>query len=74
MGRAWDTAHDRSVGSPTSSATVVPPAGATLTMTHAQPAAHDDTAAQDVIRNPLWLIAIGMACLFAVMAAVMSGG
>jgi len=28
----------------------------------------------DAIRNPLWVVAIGMACLFGVMALVMALG
>ena len=46
-------------------------------MTHpnrAEPraAAADDDAAANAIRNPLWIIVIGMACFFGMAAAVMT--
>jgi hypothetical protein len=41
----------------------------------ARVAANDDlTAAPDDLRNPLWIIAIGMACFFGGAAAVMALG
>jgi hypothetical protein len=42
----------------------------------ARTAANDDAAAQasSADRNPLWIIPIGMACFFAVAAAVMMLG
>jgi hypothetical protein len=68
-------AHDLPVSSPTSSSTAAPPTVASLTMADTPAAANDDeAAAPDPVRNPLWVIAIAMACLFAVMAAVMSAG
>jgi hypothetical protein len=60
---------------PTSFSTVARPTVASLTMTDTSVAANDDeAAAPDPVRNPLWVIAIAMACLFATMAAVMSVG
>jgi hypothetical protein len=41
----------------------------------ARVAANDDlTATPNYLRNPLWIIAIGMACFFVVAAAVMALG
>jgi hypothetical protein len=42
----------------------------------ARTAANDDVAAEasSADRNPLWIIVIGMACFFAVAAAVMTLG
>jgi hypothetical protein len=42
----------------------------------ARAAANDDAAAEvpNADRNPLWIIAIGMACFFAVLAAVIALG
>ncbi len=46
-----------------------------LTMRDAVAAANEDEAATpDAIRNPLWIIAWGMACLFGVMAALVALG
>jgi hypothetical protein len=68
-------AHDLPISSPTGASTVAPPSVASLTITDTPAAANDDeAAAPDPVRNPLWVIAIAMACLFAVMAAVMSVG
>jgi hypothetical protein len=47
---------------------------ASVTVTDAQPAANDEsvpTIAND-LRNPLWIIAIGMAWFFGIAAAVMA--
>ena len=47
---------------------------AALAKTDARASANDDTAAVTpaTTRNPLWIIAIGMACFFAVVIAVMA--
>jgi hypothetical protein len=66
--------HDPSLGSPAGSAPDAPPTIALLTLADARAAANDDAATPDVIRNPLWVVAIGMACLFGVMAVVMALG
>jgi hypothetical protein len=48
---------------------------ASLTTADARAAANDEEAATpDAIRNPLWVIAMGLACLFGVMAAVIALG
>ena len=67
--------HDPSVASPTSSAaqattTVVP------AIADARAAANDDAAAatQDAAFNPLWMIAITMACFFTLAAVVIASG
>ena len=68
-------AHDLSLSSPTRFFTVARPTVASISMAATPAAANDDqAAAPDPVRNPLWVIAIAMACLFAVMAAVMSVG
>jgi hypothetical protein len=48
----------------------------TVTTAHVRAAANDATAEVNVItvRNPLWIIAIGMAVFFAAAAAVMALG
>jgi len=48
----------------------------TATTAHVRAAANDATAEVNVItvRNPLWIIAIGMAVFFAAAAAVMALG
>jgi hypothetical protein len=61
--------------SPTSSVALVPPMVASLTTADARAAANEEEAATpDAIRNPLWVIAMGLACLFGVMAAVIALG
>ena len=63
----------RSVSPATTSATVALPTAAALAAADARCAANDDTAAtQNTTHNPLWVIVIGMGCLFGVMAAVMA--
>jgi hypothetical protein len=67
--------HDSSVNSPTAYAIVAPPTVNVLVTADAPGAANDDTAAtQNTIRNPLWIIVMGLACVFGVMAAVMAVG
>ena len=53
-----------------------PTLGTGLGSKGARAAANDDAAAEvpNADRNPLWIIAIGMACFFAVAAAVMMLG
>lgn len=61
--------------SATSSAVDGPPTVALLTTPKARAAANDDAAETlDAIRNPLWIILIGMACLFGVATVVMALG
>jgi hypothetical protein len=45
-----------------------------VAVTEASPAANDDSAptVSNDLRNPLWIIAIGMAWFFGIMAAVMA--
>jgi hypothetical protein len=63
---------DSSIHSPAAAAA---PTIGSLTMGDARAAANEDEAATpDAIRNPLWVIAWGMACLFGVMAAVIALG
>lgn len=63
------------VDPPTGSAAVAPPSGGLLVAPHAGSAANDATATpQNTLRNPLWIVAIGMGCMFAVFAAVMALG
>ena len=58
----------------TGPAVATPPTVVSLTR-GAQPAANEDEAATaDPVRNPLWIIAMGMACLFGAMAAIMALG
>jgi hypothetical protein len=58
-----------------SSATGAPPTFARLSTAEARGAANDDAAASpNAIRNPLWIVVIGMACLFGVMVLVTSLG
>ena len=47
---------------------------APVTVTDAQPAANDESVPTIVndLRNPLWIIAIGMAWFFGIAAAVMA--
>jgi len=46
-----------------------------MVKTSAHAAANDEAAENlDEIRNPLWIVAIGMACMFGVMAAVIALG
>jgi hypothetical protein len=46
-----------------------------LTTAEARTAANDDAAdTLEGIRNPLWIIAIGMACFFGAAAVVMALG
>jgi hypothetical protein len=66
---------DPSFGSSPSSAADAPPTVALLSTADARGAANDDAAATlNSIRNPLWIVVIGTACLFGVMALVMSLG
>jgi hypothetical protein len=67
--------HDPYLGSPTGSAPDARPTVALLTTADARAAANDDAAAMpDAIRNPLWVVAIGMVCLFGVIGLVMALG
>jgi hypothetical protein len=64
-----------SLHSPISPAAAAPPTIASLTNGDARAAANEEeTATPDAIRNPLWVIAWGMACLFGVMAAIIALG
>jgi hypothetical protein len=53
-----------------------PPSVTGFGSTDARTAANDDAAAEapSTDRNPLWIIVVGMACFFAVAAAVMGLG
>lgn len=67
--------HDPSLGSPTSSDTDTSPTVALPIMADARAAANDDAAASlNAIRNPLWIIAIGLACFFGATAVLLSLG
>jgi hypothetical protein len=60
---------------PGSSASDVRPALALPATAEARAAANDDAAdTPEEIRNPLWIIAIGMACFFGAAALVMALG
>lgn len=62
-------------GPPMGAAGVAPPSGAVLVAPDAGSAANDATATpQNTLRNPLWIVVIGMACMFGVFAAVMALG
>jgi hypothetical protein len=53
--------------------TCAAPIVARLSRLQALGAANDDAAASShAIRNPLWIVVIGMACMFGVMALVTS--
>jgi hypothetical protein len=66
---------DSSIHSPLSPAAAAAPTTVSQTMRDALAAANEDEAATpDAIRNPLWIIAWAMACLFGVMAAVIALG
>jgi hypothetical protein len=68
-------ADNPSLQSPTSPAAAALPTIASLTLGGAGAAANEDVAATpDAIRNPLWIIAWGMACLFGVIAAIIALG
>ena len=68
-------ADDPSLQSPTSPAASALPTIASLTLGGAVTAANGDVAATpDAIRNPLWVIAWGVACLFGVIAAIIALG
>jgi len=61
--------------SPGSSGGDVRPTLALLRRAEARAAANDDAAdTPEGIRNPLWIIAIGMACFFGAAAVVMALG
>ena len=67
--------HDLSLHSPTSAAATAPPTVASLTIGDARAAANEDEAATpDALRNLLWVIAWGMACMFGAMAAAIALG
>jgi hypothetical protein len=67
--------HDPSLHSPTSAAAAAPPIVASLTVGDALAAANEDEAATPhALRNPLRVIARGMACMFSAMAAVIALG
>lgn len=52
-----------------------PPTGALLAAPDGGSAANDDAATpQNTVRNPLWIVVIGMAWMFGVIAAVMALG
>jgi hypothetical protein len=64
---------DPSLHLPTSAAAAAPPTVASLTIEDARAAANEDEAATpDALRNPLSVIAWGMACIFGAMAAVIA--
>jgi hypothetical protein len=64
---------DLSLSSPAGISHDAKPTAAALATADSGAAANDDAATpEDPARNPLWVIAIGMACLFGTMAAVMS--
>ncbi|HSY06059.1 MAG TPA: hypothetical protein VK803_08930 [Steroidobacteraceae bacterium] len=51
------------------------PTAALLTGADAHAAANDDAAAPvNTVRNPLWIVVVGMACMFGVMAVVIALG
>jgi hypothetical protein len=61
-------------GRPTGRAAVAAPSVA-LAAPDAGSAANDDPGTpQNAVRNPLWVVVIGMACMFGVFAAVMALG
>lgn len=65
--------HDPSLRLPTSAAAAAPPT--VVTIGNARAAANEDEAATpDALRNPLWVIAWGTACMFGAMAAVIALG
>jgi hypothetical protein len=67
----FDNSED-CAGRPASAAHAVPTV-AWLTRADARAAANDEAAATlGGIRNPLWIIVIGMACFFGMAAVVMS--
>ena len=67
--------HELSLGSLPGRDADASPTVAWPTTLYGRAAANDDAAATlPVRRNPLWIIVIGMACLFGVMAAVMALG
>ena len=67
--------NEPSFDSSSISAAAAPPAASLLSTADAQEAANDDVAAiHKAIRNPVWIVVIGMACLFGVMALVTSLG
>jgi hypothetical protein len=62
-------------GRPTGRAAVAAPSDALLAAPDAGSAANDDPGTrQNALRNPLWIVVIGMACMFGVFAAVMALG
>jgi hypothetical protein len=68
-------AGSSSVDSLSAFAIVAPATAPVLVMADVPGAANDAiAAAEEPIRNPLWIIAIGMACVFGAMAAVMAVG
>ena len=73
--KSLPVAHDSSAASSASSAGRAMTLR-TATTAHVRAAANDATAEVNVItvRNPLWIIAIGMAVFFAAAAAVMALG
>jgi hypothetical protein len=72
---ATPAVDDPSPRSPGSSAVNGRPTLALLTTAEAGMAANDDAAdTLEGIRNPLWIIAIGMACFFGAAAVVMALG
>jgi hypothetical protein len=67
--------HELSLGSLPRPDADASPTVAWPTTVYDRAAANDDAAATlPVRRNPLWIIVIGMACLFGVMAVVMALG
>ena len=68
-------ADDPSFGSSASSAANATPTVGRLGTTDVRAAANDAVAASThAIRNPLWIVVIGMACLFGTMALILSLG
>jgi hypothetical protein len=67
--------HDPSLPLPTRAAAAAPPTVASLTIEDARAAANEEEAATpDALRNPLWVITRGTACMFGAMAAVIALG
>lgn len=67
--------HESSLLSLPSPDVYAQPTVALLTRANARAAANEDAVASlDGFRNPLWIVAIGMACMFGVMALVIALG
>jgi hypothetical protein len=70
---AASAAHDPSFASSPRSSGGAEPTVAQLSRLGTRAAANDDGAASPhAIRNPIWIVVIGMACMFSVMALVIA--